>query len=227
MLLEQLWEKYKDYKYFNINSLPEELIKSAVRVNYEPKAIITLAGDSPTYIYFLESGTAQGLKMDDSGNCYHYFVIRKKEGSIGLLEVLSHERAYIATIIAMTPISVLRVESALVYKYIMDDINLLRCCLHSVSHDLYLRSANDGLLYYRSGLDRVKLFITDYYLTNSINKNTIVLQTDYQTIANNIGASLRTVGRSIQQLKELSLVTSYKKKITISFDQYEKMLADL
>lgn len=223
MSLEQLWEKYKGFKEFNYTMLSEPVKRAAVKVEFSPKSIITMAGEYPKYVYFLTSGVAQGVRIYQNGNSYHYFVLTKDDGSVGLLELLSQEKQYVATIIAVTPVTAYRVKASLIYETIMSDMNLLRCCLYVVSHDLYQRSGNDGLLYYRSGIDRVRFFLTSYYRTHAQNKETVALLTDYQTIASSIGVSLRTVGRSIQKLKDQNFVSSEKKKIIISFAQYERL----
>ena len=223
MSLEQMWEKYKDFKEFNYSTLSNEAKRAAVRVEFAPKSIITMAGEYPEFVHFIAEGTAQGVRIYQNGNSYHYFSLTKDCGPIGLLELLSQEKKYVATIIAATPVITYRISAPLIYEMIMTDIKLLRSCLHSVSHDLYQRSSNDGLLYYQSGIDRVQFFLASYYCTNAKARETIPLQVDYQTIASNTGISLRTVGRSIQLLKEQGLVTVDRKKIWISFAQYENL----
>lgn len=221
--LESLWKQYTQYKVFNYSSLNDTLKRAATKVEFLPKSIITMAGDYPRFVYFITEGVAQGVRIYQNGNSYHYFVLNEEDGSIGMLELLSQETCYVATLVAMTKVTAYRVESALVYETIMTDIALLRSCLYIVSHDLYKRSGNDGLLYYRNGLDRVQFFLTNYYITHAQGLESVVVSGDYQSIANCIGASLRTVGRSIQLLKEEALVTLYKKKITVSYEQYERM----
>lgn len=223
MELEQLWEKYQAYKKFNYDSLPEEMKQAAVKVSFAPKAIITLAGEYPEYVYFLASGIVQGTRIYRDGNSYHYFVLRKEDGSIGLLELLAQEQSYVATIIAQTPVTAYRVEASAVYALIMSDLRLMRSCLYVVAHDLYQRSGNDGLLYHRNGCDRMRFFLANYYRTHAKEGETVSLDADYQAIANSIGVSLRTVGRSVQQMKSMGLVSSVKKKILISPEQYEAL----
>ena len=55
----------------------------------------------------------------------------------------------------------------------------------------------------------------------------ILVEPDYQTIASNIGVSVRTVVRSIQKLKELGEITSVRKKIYISERQQLIMLEEI
>ncbi len=51
----------------------------------------------------------------------------------------------------------------------------------------------------------------------------LAIAEDYQTISSNIGVSSRTVGRSIQKLKENGEITSIRKKIHLSYDQFQAM----
>ena len=53
------------------------------------------------------------------------------------------------------------------------------------------------------------------------------MEPDYQTIASNIGVSVRTVVRSIQKLKELGEITSVRKKIYISERRQLIMLEEI
>ncbi len=226
MQLEQLWKQYKD-RVFNYTSLNETVKQRAVKVTFAPKAIITNAGEYPEYVYFLISGTVQGVRTYQSGNSYHYFTLTSEDGSVGLLELLAQESKYVATIVALTPVTAYRVEAPIIYQMIMEDIQLLRRCVGLVSHDLYLRSQNDGLLYYHNGIDRVCYFLVNYYSNHTKDGQSVLLETDYQTIANNIGVSLRTVVRSIQMLKKEGSITSAKKKIFITYPQYEKLCSRL
>lgn len=227
MSLAQLWKQYQCNNYFTLSSLPLDIRETGIEVSFEPKSIITAAGDYPHYIYFIESGTAQGVRMYPDGNCYSYFSVSEKEGCLGLLELIAQEETYIATTIAKTHITAHRFDTDLIYDCIMKSTDLMRSCLYVISHDLYLRSGNDGLLYYHSGLKRVEFFLTTYYCLHENSKKEVFLEVDYQAIADSIGVSVRTVGRSVNYLKKMGLVTSSKRKVSISYDQYQHMLEDI
>lgn len=124
---------------------------------------------------------------------------------------------------AETEVSALRISSAVIYEYLMKHIDMLYRCTYIVANDLYQRSANDGILYYQKGIDRVRYYLVQHYALHAESGQCLVVQTDYQTIASNIGVSVRTVVRSVGRLKELSEISVSKKKITISQEQHEKM----
>ncbi|MDD2958864.1 MAG: Crp/Fnr family transcriptional regulator [Lachnospiraceae bacterium] len=223
MKLQDLWNSYAVHELFNASLLPEEIKVQGSILTYPPNTVLINRGDFPEYIYFLLSGIALGSRNYDDGTCYYYFSITRETGSVGLLEIMAHETKAIATIIAATPVTVLRIRSAVIYEYLMANPKMLHCCTYTIAHDLYQRSGNDGILYYQKGIDRVRYYLAQYYLTHFTGES-LTVEADYQTIASNIGISVRTVVRSIQKLKLLGEVSSLNRKITITPEQHTRTL---
>lgn len=224
MKLEELWERYGSFGPFNIGSLPESIRSQGTRIVFPPRSVIVNRGDFPRYIYFVERGVALGTRNYNDGNNYYYFQIDRENGCLGLLEVLSRQPATVATVVARTEVTVLRVNSAVIYEFIMNSPKLLAQCVYMVAGDLYQRSGNDGILYYYRGIDRVRYYLVQYCGLHGRGDGEVWVDADYQTIASNIGVSIRTVVRSIRTLKEQGEITSVRKKISISPDQYQTML---
>jgi len=226
MALKDLWPEYSKYTYLNRDCLPPELLKKGITMEFKAGSTLIYAGNYPEYSYFIKSGTVQGVRQYIDGNNYYYFTLCEKDGSVGLLELFSRSTESIATIIAKTDVIATRIPSDEIYKYIMNDTLLLRRCLHTIAFSLYQSSGNNGLLYYKRGLDRVKYFLIEYYKKNSNQNNTVILRSDFQSIAHSIGVSSRTVGRSMKVLKDKELVSIHQKKYSISFMQYKQILAE-
>ncbi len=226
MDLKKLWSK-NTYDFFTLSDLPVEIRKKGTVVTYPPRSVIINRGDFPEHIYFLESGTALGTREYTDGNNYYYFKITKENGALGLLEVLSHKPRSVATVVASTEVRVLKIKSSVVYDFILKDKKSLFDCLYTVANDLYYRSGNDGILYYQRGLDRVRYYLIQYYDTHEKVDGRVYVVSDYQTIAANIGVSVRTVVRGMAKLKEQGEVTSFKKKLSVSKEQYDIMLASV
>lgn len=224
MRLQELWKKYESFHHFNVSVLPDSIQAQGVRITYPPRSVIVSRGDFPDYIYFIEEGTALGTRDYNDGNNYHYFLITRENGALGLLEVLSHNPRTVATIVASTEVTALRVSSAVIYQHIMTCPEALYSCLHMVACDLYQRSGNDGILYYQRGIDRVRYYLVQYYDLHQRDGGSVLIQPDYQTIASNIGVSVRTVVRGIRKLKEQGEITSVRKKLSVSPGQYQTML---
>lgn len=230
MKLEKLWEKYKSDGDFNLQVLPESLIKQGVLVEYEKNSILVSRGERPDYIYFIQEGMVAGIREYVNGSTYSYFQLNNTNGSVGLLEILAGKDSYIATLSTITKVKALRIDAALVYQTIMEDKELLRQCINLLSDDLYKRSGNDGIMYYMSGLDRVRFFLITYYESHQNMKNVkgeVLVEVEYQDIANGIGMSIRTVGRNLQKLKKNDELKNIQKKIIISEQQYEKLQANI
>ncbi|MEC1376835.1 Crp/Fnr family transcriptional regulator [Heyndrickxia oleronia] len=226
MNLKKMWEKYGNETEFNFSVISEFIDEFGTELVFEPNSVIISRGDFPNYVYFIKDGIAMGLRDYEDGSDYSYFQVDKTNGNIGLLEIMSRREQYIATITCLTKVTAVRIESALVYQLIMSDISLLRRCSVLLAEDLYISSGNDGIFYQYKGIDRVRYFLIRYYERNS-NKNSltrsIYIDDQYKDIASQIGLSIRTVGRSIKQLKELNEISSSNRKLTMSKQQYIKM----
>ena len=111
MKLEELWERYGSFGPFNIGSLPESIRSQGTRIVFPPRSVIVNRGDFPRYIYFVERGVALGTRNYNDGNNYYYFQIDRENGCLGLLEVLSRQPATVATVVARTEVTALRVNS--------------------------------------------------------------------------------------------------------------------
>ena len=68
MKMEKLWEKYKTAGAFNMQALPESLIKQGVLIEYEKNSILVSRGERPDYIYFIEEGMVAGIREYTNGS---------------------------------------------------------------------------------------------------------------------------------------------------------------
>ena len=225
MNLQDSWNQLGIDTGLNYADIEKRLNGHYQRLIFKAGQRVLERGDFPSNVFLIVKGEAIGQRHYEDGSQYHYFQVNKENGNLGLLEVLSRQEKYVATITAITDIEVLKVDSARVYELIMSDLELLRKCSFLLADDLYRRSNNDGLYYFYSGIDRVRLFLTSYFEERSLflKKQEIAVDASYQVIANQVGLSVRTIGRSIKKLKELGEVEVSGKKITLTNEQYEKM----
>lgn len=225
MNLKKMWDKYANETKFNFSIISEFLDEFGTELVFEPNSVIISRGDFPDYVYFIKAGTAIGLRDYEDGSDYNYFQVDKTNGNMGLLEILSRREQYIATITCLTKVTAVRIDSALIYRLIMSDLSLLRRCSVLLAEDLYSRSGNDGIFYQYRGIDRVRYYLIRYYENNSKGDGTefIYIKDCYKDIASQIGVSIRTVGRSIQELKKLDEISSVNRKLMLSKQQYHKL----
>ncbi len=222
MTLRELWKQYGDEADFNVTCLPEELKSSGKIVTFAPKQMIMIQGDQLKYIYFFLSGRAIGKRIHQDGKELNYFTVDEKSGNIGLLELIARTDQIVATITTLTEVKALRIEAARVFEYIMSDISLLRRCASLVARDLYITSNSNGRFYYVTGIDRVRYYFAELY--EKTGKEILELHTEYQAIANTTGTSVRTVGRSIQKMKQNGELKPLFRKLYIGKTEYRKLL---
>lgn len=228
MGIQQKWDRYARETVFNFSVLPEEIQRKGKELTFQPKQFIVFRGDSLRYIYFIKSGSALGTRNYADGNEYNYFLIDSENGSIGLLELFAREAEYIASILCTTEVTTIRMDAEIIYDYVMEDKEMLHRCITLIAQDLYKRSANDGRFYYMDGINRVRHYFIDYYNIHLKEKNKkITVYAEYRDIATSVGISIRTVGRSIRQLKENGEIQSKNKKVIIDENNYQLLLSSL
>lgn len=205
-------------------ALPEELAVKGKIKKYKPNSIIVSRGDAANGVYFIEEGVVTGLREYTNGNIYNYFELNSTDGIVGLLEIMAGEKKYVATVYAATEVTMRCFKPEVIYRAIMENIQLLREVVNILAKDLYKRSGSDGLMYHMEGIDRVRLFLISKYekCRNTDYRNgSVYIKTEYQEIADTIGMSIRTVGRNLKKLKEMREIKILYKKIYITEDQYE------
>ena len=221
--IESVWRRF-DISYGNaLDLLPQSLATSCMRRNYAPGEVIVSEGDSLEYVYFIESGIVDGMKRFENGKDYQYFILDRSNGAIGLLELFSRKNEIIATILAKTNVSILRISADELYTFAMNDLPLLRKISYHIANDLYVDSGLNGKLFYLNGFERVCFYLTDYYQKNADSQSFVIVRQSYQAIANHIGVSQRTVVRSVRELREQRQCTMSGKHIRITRDQFKQI----
>lgn len=228
MGIQQKWALYAHETVFNYAILPQEIQSKGKAVTFHPKQFIVLRGDFIRYVYFIKSGSAMGTRNYADGNEYNYFLIDNQNGNIGLLELFAREPEYIASILCTTEVTAIRMDAEIIYDYVMQNQEMLHRCITLIAQDLYQRSANDGRFYYLDGINRVRHYLVDYYHEHFKDcKKKVTVYAEYRDIATSVGVSVRTVGRSIRQLKEKGEIQSAGKKVIIDADNYSLLLSSL
>ncbi len=228
MGIQQKWAQYEHQTIFNYAILPQEIQNKGKTITFQPKQFIVSRGDFLRYVYFIKNGSAMGTRNYADGNEYNYFLIDQQNGNIGLLELFAREPEYIASILCTTEVTAIRLDAELIYDYVIKNPEMLRRCITLIAKDLYQRSANDGRFYYLDGINRVRHYFVDYYHEHLKDpKKKVTVYAEYRDIAASVGVSIRTVGRSIRQLKEKGEIQSSGKKVIIDADNYALLLSSL
>ena len=221
--MNHIWSQYDVSYGIALDLLPAALVPRCTRMKYLPEDVIINEGDSLEYVYFIESGAVDGMKRFESGKDYQYFKLDRFNGAIGLLELFSRQSAIIATIVAKTKVSILRIPADELYVFAMNDLPLLRKISCHIANDLYRDSGLNGKLFYLNGVERVCFYLAEYYQKNSYPQTFVIVKQSYQTIANHIGVSQRTIVRAVRDLRELGYCSMSGKHIQISREQFKQI----
>lgn len=229
MTLKNIWHQYNIDRPFNYQDIVPYLHGQQQKIVYQPGQTILTKGDFPEAIYFMVRGLAIDRKLDREGNDYRYFQAGPDNGNLGLLEILSRQETYVATITCLTEVQVIKVDSALVYQLVMEHLILLRKCSFLLATDLYQRSNNDGRYYFYSGTKRLQLFFIQYFETHhpKMTSQKLIIRLNYEEIAAQIGVSVRAIGRCMSKLKQRHALSVQGKHIMLSVSQYRQMKKEL
>lgn len=222
--LKEMWQTYGKEKHFNYTKIQDRLGDNYPNIVFKANELIVMRGDFPEYIYFIRSGAAVGIRNYEDGSEYDYFQLDEANGSIGLLETLAQKEEMIATITCLTDVDAVRVPSAIVYQWIMQDHDLLRLSANLLADDLYHRSGSDGLFYQLEGVDRLRYFLVEYYDQSAKNEDDLIkVQESREKIGNKLGMSVRTVGRSLKVLRENKEIVNMDRKIYIGPNERQQL----
>lgn len=222
--LKEMWQTYGSEKRFNYSKIKDRLGDNHSIVKFKADEPIVMRGDFPTYIYFIRSGVAIGIRDYEDGSEYDYFQLDETNGSIGLLETLAQKEEIIATITCLTEVTAVRVPSATVYQWIMQDLELLRLSANLLADDLYHRSGSDGLFYQLNGVDRLRYYLVEYYDKQVKSGDELVeIQEIREKIGHKLGLSVRTVGRSLKKLRDNKEIVSIDRKIYVGSNERQRL----
>lgn len=222
--LKEMWQRYGSEKSFNYSKIKDRLGDNHSTVKFKVDEPIVMRGDFPAYIYFICSGVAIGIRDYEDGSEYDYFQLDETNGSVGLLETLAQKEEIIATITCLTEVTALRVPSATVYQWIMQDLELLRLSANLLADDLYHRSGSDGLFYQLNGVDRLRYYLVECYDKQVKSGNEFVkIQEIREKIGHKLGMSVRTVGRSLKKLRDNKEIVSIDRKIYVGANERQRL----
>ena len=110
-------------------------------------------------------------------------------------------------------------------RWLSEDINILRLTSRHTAFKLYRSSYNNGAkLFYPPGyllLDYMVKYGRQYGIDSPAPPKQVTISRTRQLLQEEIGINVKTLNRTIRQLKEEGFFTLYKGKITFNRDQYE------
>ncbi len=200
-----------------IDRMPREIKERCLVQKKSENNILFYKGDPLEYIYILCEGEVRVMNIFKKGSVY----IVSDGGLaqfIGEQGVLAGEEYAAVTVITVSDCTFMKIHREDFLRWIDQDHEFTKYLLNKLSERLYATSKEHGIRSnYPSQYLLQRYFVKTY---EKYNTNEVCIQAKRQEMADEVGISLRSVERSIENLKKENKIAVRKKKIYISKDQY-------
>ena len=213
----------EDAKIF-IEKIPSNIKQKCKIRSIEKGKIVVLKGNNIENVYISFQGKMQVRNEFENGFVYSFASVNPI-AYIGVMEIMANKQTYSSTLETNTECIMLEIPKADFIKWISTDQDLTLDVLHFVSKSMYEQSLKTGEV-----LAYPAICILISYLINvfeSEDKDTIFLEKTREEIGSILGFSIRTINRNLKCLKEENLISVNRKGISITKDQFYKLVDKL
>ena len=207
-----------------IEKIPENIKDRCKLKKIEKGKLLVLKGNNIENIYIHFQGKMQVKNEFENGFVYSFADI-KPIAYIGAMEIMANQKTYSSTLQTTTECIILKMPKDDFENWINTDQNLTLEVLHFVSKSMYEQSLKTGEV-----LAYPAICILTNYLINVFeneDKDVVFLEKTREEIASILGFSVRTINRNLKELKEEKLITVNRKGISITKEQFDKLLNKL
>ncbi len=193
-----------------------ELFRDGTRLSYSKNEYIIRPGESPSGIFYIESGFVKAFNISKYGE-ENLLIIRKEHEVFPLIWAITGEERDIVYQ-ALSPTSVWRVSSEQFTNFLTTHPDALPPLLDMVT-EMYRRHSERILnLEYRSVRERLISFLL--LMAKRFGENTkdgvrIAIPLRHQDIASSINASRETASRELSYLERKELISNTTSYITL------------
>ena len=196
-----------------IDSLPDTL-RARKTIHFKKDKVIFCKGESTTHAYLIVSGEVLVQNPHANGNIYLISLLGA--GSfLSDLEILSNRLINSTTLIAGSDCTLLQFSVKNFNKALLSESKFLLLVSRLMAQKMYTESFRVGDSFYKKGLDKFNLYLIDLY-NNRPEAGELVIAKTRQTIASEIGLSVKTVNRCVKTLRESGLIHICHGKIRVS-----------
>lgn len=227
MGLDELLIKVPELKEY-IKNMPEELKTRFIIRTFPPGHIIHQKHEVIDYFGIMCIGANRVINEFENGNIY---MIEKNEaidfiGEVTLLAGFSHSSVTIET---LTECVILYISRTDCEKWFAVDNHFLHLVAKHVAYKLYRSSYTNGTKLFYPPSFLVLDYLIHYVKENPIPKQgVLVVKKTRQELYEEIGITVKTINRTVKKLvEEDRLVSLYKGKITITGEQYQRILKEI
>ena len=207
-----------------IEKIPENIKDRCKLKKIEKGKLLVLKGNNIENIYIHFQGKMQVKNEFENGFVYSFANI-KPIAYIGAMEIIANKKTYSSTLQTTTECIILKMPKSDFKNWINIDQKFTLEVLHFVSKSMYEQSLKTGEV-----LAYPAICILTNYLINVFeneDKDVVFLEKTREEIASILGFSVRTINRNLKELKEEKLITVNRKGISITKEQFDKLLNKL
>ena len=207
-----------------IEKIPENIKDRCKLKKIEKGKLLVLKGNNIENIYIHFQGKMQVKNEFENGFVYSFANI-KPIAYIGAMEIMANKKTYSSTLQTTTECIILKMPKSDFKNWINIDQKFTLEVLHFVSKSMYEQSLKTGEV-----LAYPAICILTNYLINVFeneDKDVVFLEKTREEIASILGFSVRTINRNLKELKDEKLITVNRKGISITKEQFDKLLNKL
>lgn len=207
-----------------IEKIPENIKDRCKLKKIEKGKLLVLKGNNIENIYIHFQGKMQVKNEFENGFVYSFANI-KPIAYIGAMEIMANKKTYSSTLQTTTECIILKMPKSDFKNWINIDQKFTLEVLHFVSKSMYEQSLKTGEV-----LAYPAICILTNYLINVFeneDKDVVFLEKTREEIASILGFSVRTINRNLKELKDENLITVNRKGISITKEQFDKLLNKL
>ena len=207
-----------------IEKIPENIKDRCKLKKIEKGKLLVLKGNNIENIYIHFQGKMQVKNEFENGFVYSFANI-KPIAYIGAMEIMANKKTYSSTLQTTTECIILKMPKSDFKNWINIDQKFTLEVLHFVSKSMYEQSLKTGEV-----LAYPAICILTNYLINVFeneDKDVVFLEKTREEIASLLGFSVRTINRNLKELKDENLITVNRKGISITKEQFDKLINKL
>ena len=207
-----------------IEKIPENIKDRCKLKKIEKGKLLVLKGNNIENIYIHFQGKMQVKNEFENGFVYSFANI-KPIAYIGAMEIMANKKTYSSTLQTTTECIILKMPKSDFKNWINIDQKFTLEVLHFVSKSMYEQSLKTGEV-----LAYPAICILTNYLINVFeneDKDVVFLEKTREEIGSILGFSVRTINRNLKELKDENLITVNRKGISITKEQFDKLLNKL
>lgn len=207
-----------------IEKIPVNIKQKCKLEKIEKGKLLVLKGNNIEKIYIHFQGKMQVKNEFENGFVYSFANI-KPIAYIGAMEIMANQNTYSSTLQTTTECIILKMPKEDFKNWIKTDHQFTLEVLHFVSKSMYEQSLKTGEV-----LAYPAICILTNYLINVFeneDKDVVFLEKTREEIASILGFSVRTINRNLKELKEENLITVNRKGISITKEQFDKLINKL